>query len=342
MVRVQDVAAAARVSVGTVSNVLNHPEKVATETVDRVQRAIDELGFVRNDAARQLRNGLSLSVGLIVPDLRNPFFAEVARGADRRAREHGLALMITNSDEDAGRELEHTRLFEQQRVSGVLASPVADQLGHLSQIRSRGIPVVLVDRVSDDGSLPAVAVDDVEGGRLAAAHLIGQGRRRLAFVGGAITVRQIADRLAGAQQAVLAAPEATMEVIGTDDLTVMAGRDVGAGLSARPPERRPDAIFAANDLLALGLLQALVMDGSISVPGDIAIVGYDDIDFSRSAVVSLSSIRQPAAEMGATAIDLLLEQRSQRAPRGVLYRPELVVRDSSRPSAAPGQASRSE
>lgn len=154
--------------------------------------------------------------------------------------------------------------------------------------------------------------------------------------------RQIADRLAGAQQAVLAAPEATMEVIGTDDLTVMAGRDVGAGLSARPPERRPDAIFAANDLLALGLLQALVMDGSISVPGDIAIVGYDDIDFSRSAVVSLSSIRQPAAEMGATAIDLLLEQRSQRAPRGVLYRPELVVRDSSRPSAAPGQASRSE
>lgn len=329
-VSVKDVAAAAGVSVGTVSNVLNRPDRVSPETVQRVTAAIDELGFVRNDAARQLRAGRSRSIGLVVLDVRNPFFTEVARGAEERAGAHGLSVLLANSDEKQEREATYLDLFEEQRVFGVLVTPVAENLPRLVRMRDRGIPTVLVDRESHDASFASVAVDDVEGGRLAAEHLLAIGRRRIAFVGGPIAIRQVADRLAGAQAAI-AARGGELEFIGTDALTVDEGRRAGSLILAREASRRPDAIFAANDLLALGILQSLVMTGDVRVPDDVALIGYDDIDFSAAAVIPLSSIRQPAALIGSTAIDLLLELQSEPArPREhIVFRPELVVRSST-------------
>ena len=283
-VSVRDVAAAASVSVGTVSNVLNRPEKVAPDTVARVMAAIDELGFVRNDAARQLRAGRSRSIGLVVLDVRNPFFTDVARGAEDRAAEDNMTILLGNSDENGDRERAYLDLFEEQRVHGVLISPLGDDETRLQRLRGRDTPVVLVDRVSEDRNLSSVSVDDVVGGELAVRHLIETGRRRIAFVGGPMGIRQVADRLAGARRAVEAEPDATLEVIETESLTVLEGRAAGEAIRERAAGERPDAVFAANDLLAMGVLQALNMLGSVRVPDDVALIGYDDIDFASTAV----------------------------------------------------------
>ena len=332
-VSVRDVAAAASVSVGTVSNVLNRPEKVAPDTVARVMAAIDELGFVRNDAARQLRAGRSRSIGLVVLDVRNPFFTEVARGAEDRAAEDSMTILLGNSDENVDRERAYLDLFEEQRVHGVLISPLGDDETRLQRLRGRDTPVVLVDRVSEDRTLSSVSVDDVVGGELAVRHLLETGRRRIAFVGGPMGIRQVADRLAGARRAVEAQPEATLEVIETESLTVLEGRAAGEAIRERAAGERPDAVFAANDLLAMGVLQALNMLGSVRVPDDVALIGYDDIDFASAAVVPLSSIRQPASLIGYTAVDLLLKEAASGegfTAEQVVFQPELVVRDSTR------------
>ncbi|MGC5224714.1 LacI family DNA-binding transcriptional regulator [Micromonospora sp. DT81.3] len=334
-VSVRDVAAAASVSVGTVSNVLNRPAKVAPATVERVLHAIEQLGFVRNDAARQLRAGRSRSIGLIVLDVRNPFFTDVARGAEDRAAEEGMTVLLGNSDENASREGSYLDLFQEQRVNGVLITPVAEDITRLERLQAGGTPVVLVDRHTEDDAFCSVAVDDVEGGHLAGAHLTAIGRRRIAFVGGPPSIRQVADRLLGARRAVDATPGATLEVIEMTALTVLEGRRAGEGIVSRAPDDRPDAIFAANDLLAVGLLQALVMSGDLRVPDDIALIGYDDIDFAAATVVPLSSVRQPASLIGYTAVDLLLRELGladdgeSAQERAVLFRPELVVREST-------------
>lgn len=332
-VSIRDVAERAHVSVGTVSNVLNRADKVSSAVVERVHAAIAELGYVRNDAARQLRAGRSTTIGLVVLDVRNPFFTDVARGAEDAAAANGLSILLGNSDEDSEREATYLDLFEEQRVHGVLISPFGDIGARLTRLRSRGTPAVLVDRLSGDGTLSSVSVDDVAGGRLAAEHLLAGGRRRLAFVGGPFEIRQVSDRHEGARQAVDAVAGARLEVLETGALTVLEGRRIGEALVARDPADRPDAVFAANDLVAMGLLQALVMKGSLLVPGDILLIGFDDIDFASAAVVPLSSIRQPSQLIGETAVRILLEEAADPAlePRQVVFQPELVVRESTRP-----------
>lgn len=332
-VSVRDVARKAGVSVGTVSNVLNNPDKVADKTVSKVQQAIRSLGFVRNDAARQLRAGKSHSIGLLVLDVRNPFFTDLARGAEEAAAEHHMSILLANSDENHEREKQLLSLFEEQRVAGLLVSPVSSDIKDLVSARDRGTPIVLVDRQSKDKTLSSVAVDDVAGGFMALSHLIETGRKRIMFAGGPMSIQQIADRLKGSNKAIKSQDNAELEVFATKNLTVLEGRAVGEAILSRPASQRPDAVFAANDLLAIGIMQVLVVAKNISIPGDIALVGYDDISFASSALISLSSVRQPSALIGAQAIELLIEeteapQNSTR--RQVVFQPELVVRDSSR------------
>jgi LacI family transcriptional regulator len=325
---IRDVADRAGVSVGTVSNVLNHPEKVTAAATDRVHAAISELGFVRNDAARQLRAGRSRSIGLVVMDVRNPFFTELARGAEERAAADGLSILLGNSGERQDRENAYLDLFEQQRVLGVLIAPLVEDLPRLERLRSHGVPAVLVDRAPRGRAFPSVAVDDVMGGYLAVKHLADIGRRRVAFVGGPVNIRQVADRLLGGQRAAAEAAGMTLEVIGTNALTVEEGRQVGLLIAQRRTGERPDAVFAANDLLAIGLLQALVMAGDTRIPEELALVGYDDIDFAAAAVIPLTSIRQPAALIGSTAVDVLMRQFADDAVANehFQFQPELIVR----------------
>lgn len=328
---IRDVAAAASVSVGTVSNVLNAPERVAPATVARVHAAIERLGFVRNDAARQLRAGQSRCVGLLVLDVGNPFFTDVARSVERQAAQSNLVVLLGTSDEDPDRERAYLDTFEQQRVFGVLISPVGEDLDRLAALHGRGVPVVLVDRDGSGTPFASVSVDDVAGGRLAVHHLRDTGRTRVAYVGGPLSLRQVGDRLAGARAAAAERDGVSLDVVPTDEPTVLAGRSAGERLCAMPAEQRPDAVFCANDLLAIGMLQALI-SGGLRVPTDLALIGYDDIDFARSAGVALSSIRQPSADIGVAAVELLVAAaEGTDEPRHVVFRPELVVRASTAP-----------
>jgi len=326
---VRDVAREAGVSVGTISNVLNHPDKVSPTTVQRVTAVIERLGFVRNDAARQLRVGRSRTVGLVVLDTRNPFFTDLAHGAQDRALAGGYTVLLGGSDESSDREATLLDLFEEQRVAGLLISPVQTDLTRLWRLREAGTPVVLVDRGSADRSFSSVSVDDVEGGRVAAQHLIDIGRTRIAFLGGPMHIEQVAQRLEGAQAAVSQHAGVVLSVHPTTALTVLEGRRVGEQIAALPAAERPDAIFAANDLLAMGVIQALVMHGTLRIPEDIALVGYDDIDFTSAAVVPITSVRQPAAEIGATAIELLLGEAEGTTPKQIEFQPQLVARAST-------------
>ncbi|WP_223693456.1 LacI family DNA-binding transcriptional regulator [Leifsonia poae] len=328
---VKDVAALARVSIGTVSNVLNRPEIVSPETVERVTLAMEKLSYVRNEAARQLRVGHSHALGLITLSGGNPFFTEVTTAAEDEAATVGYSVIAGNSDEKKDRESGYLTLFEELRVRGILISPVGNVIPRLRRMRDRGIPAVLVDRMSKDMSFSSVSVDDVAGGSLAVSHLIESGRRRIAFVGGPSEIRQVSDRLLGARQAAAAHPGVTLEVITLAALTVQEGKRAGEALVERPADARPDAIFAANDLLAIGLLQALYMQGRIAIPDEIALVGYDDILFASASVVPLTSVRQPSRLIGETAVQILLEEADDPTlePRQILYQPELVVRASS-------------
>lgn len=328
---IKDVANHAGVAVGTVSNVLNYPERVASKTRDRVQASIAELGFVRNDVARQLRAGHSRTIGLVVLDIGNPFFSSLARAAEDAAAEGGNAVVLGNSGHDPKRELHYIDLFEEQRVQGVLISPVAENSKRLAALTARGTKVVLVDSPSSEGEFSSVSVDDVSGGYMATKHLLEIGRRKIAFVAGPQQFHQVTDRLSGAMRAVAEVPGATLEVLQATDLTVLAGRGVGDALTARAPELLPDGLFCANDLLALGVMQSLTMLRTLRIPEDVALVGYDDIDFAASAVVPLTSIKQPTTLIGRTAIELLTEQLEspEAGPRSVVFKPELVIRAST-------------
>ncbi|MFI9627768.1 LacI family DNA-binding transcriptional regulator [Streptomyces sp. NPDC052042] len=331
---IKDVARRAGVSVGTVSNVINRPEAVSPETRARVLATIEDLGYVRSESARQLRAGRSRLVALLVLDMGNPFFVDVARGAERAARDAGLGVMVCNSDQSPAEEAEYLGLFAEQRVCGVLVTP-ADPTGrNLDTLRRHRIPFVLVDRVAPGAGTCAVSVDDVRGGALAVGHLLFSGHRSVAYVSGPGDLHQIRDRREGALSALTDAglpPEALVE-IPCDRLDVAAGRDAGARLLGLVP--RPTAVFCANDLLALGVLQALYAAG-VRVPHDVSLVGYDDIEFAAAAAVPLTSVRRPAAVMGRMAAELLLEEADggnrTHEHRSVVLRPELVVRASSTP-----------
>ncbi|WP_308467034.1 LacI family DNA-binding transcriptional regulator [Rathayibacter soli] len=332
-VSVKDVATHAGVSLGTVSNVLNRPDRVSESTRMRVLSSISALGFVRNESARQLRAGHSTTIGFIVLDVSNPFFIDVARGAERAANAVGSSVLIANSDEQAERERTYLDLFEEQRAQGVLISPVGDVTERLRRLRARGIPAVLVDAAAPDTTFSSVQTDNIAGGRLAVEHLIATGRTDILFVGGPLGLHQIRDRFAGARSA------AESSGLGADAVrswptptpTVEAGRRAGAAIAQG--EQRPNAIFAANDLLAIGIMEAFLFGGLVRIPDEIALIGYDDIGWAASAIVSLTSVRQPSERIGETAARLLIDEGAATAPvahRQLQFAPELVVRDSTR------------
>jgi LacI family transcriptional regulator len=328
----KDVAALAGVSLGTVSNVLNQPHLVAPATQARVHAAIAKLGWVRNDSARQLRAGRSLVIGMVVMDVSNPFFTDIVRGAETHLAERGFSLYIGNSDQLLDREATLLRHFEEQRVDGIILAPIVHGGEQAALITQRGIPLVLVDRATNSGFC-GVGTDDIQGGLLAGQHLVAQGHTRLAFVGGPADLAQVSDRRRGLELAIAGRP-VTLEAVDTAATDVAAGRAAADQLAARPPGERPTAVAAANDLVAIGLLQGFVEAG-LRVPEDIAIVGYDDILFAAAAAVPLSSIRQPRHDLGVQSAALLLDEIEASANgrshshRTIKMAPELVVRRSS-------------
>ena len=342
----KDVASLAGVAVGTVSNVLNHPDLVRPLTRARVEAAMEELGFIPNGSARQLRAGRSRCLGLVVLDVTNPFFTEVARGVEDYAQAAGYAVILCNSDEAHDKERQYLRVLEEQRVRGILITPVHGRSPELRRIRDRGTPVVLLDRPGSAAQC-SVAVDDRRGGEIAVAHLLSLGHRSIALVNGPTAIRQCADRRWGAYRAVEQAgldPGQVLTEVPVPAMNPRGGAAAAEDLLGEQGEQgeqgehhKPTAVFCANDMLALGLLRGLSQAG-VSVPGDLAVVGYDDIEFAADAAVPLSSVRQPKYQLGRAAAELLLDEADRPAEhehRRIVFTPELVVRASS----GPGQAS---
>lgn len=334
-ISIKDVAAFAGVSIGTVSNVLNRPELVKAATRQRVERAIDELQFVPNGSARQLKAGQSTILGYLMLDASNPFFTDVARGVKEIASANGLSLFLCESGQSRDAEERYLRDLAELRVRGVLLTPIDAGAVRLNEVGLRDIPVVMVDQVFRGDSPPwcSVGVDDLVGGEMAVEHLIERGHSRIGFVGGPIDLPQVADRLSGANLAVTRAglDQNAIHHINTATLTAPEGRSAGERLLGMPRRRRPTAVFCANDLLAVGLLQYLTQQG-LAVPDDVAIIGYDDIDYASAAAVPLSSVAQPRHQMGQEATRLLLAEANggpKHRHRSTVLLPELVARAST-------------
>jgi LacI family transcriptional regulator len=329
-VGIRDVARAAGVSVGTVSNALNYPDQVSPKTLAKVQLTMESLGFVRNDLARQLRMGRGNAIGFVVPNIGNPFFADLAHELESAAEETGHTIVVGSSDQSAAREQRYIDLFDEQRVRGLLIVPQQGLTPRLSRLRLGGTPVVLFDSNIDSDDVCTVGLDGTAGGYVAVRHLVDTGRRRLVVAGGPLS--QIGDRVSGAARAAQETPGITLSIIETDDLTVENGRHVAERILAIPDEDRPDAVFAANDLLAIGIIQTLALDRRISVPHDIAVVGYDDIDFAASTIVPLTTIRQPRESLARLALGMLEEEVAggdAHVHGRHLVQPELILRAST-------------
>lgn len=280
-----------------------------------------------------MRAGRTNSIAYVCLDAANPFFTDVARGVEDAAARNDTAVYLCDSGNDAAREDRYLDRLEQQRLRGVLVTPVNPNSERLRQLPRRGTPVVLVDRGAAQDGLCSVSVDDVYGGELAVSHLVDRGHEGLAYVGGPLAIGQVADRLAGARRALENAGHdlAKLVVVETAAPTISDGRDAATRIVGLRASQRPSGVFCANDLLALGLLQQILHLG-LRVPEDIAIVGYDDIEFAGAAAVPLTSVRQPRHRLGLTAGHMLLEETSGdegHEHRQIEFTPELFVRAST-------------
>lgn len=328
-VHIRDVARAAGVSVGTVSNVLNGRASVNEGLSRRVNDAIAELGYVPSDTARLLSTGNSRSIGLLVRSSYNSFFDALAVAAEDQADARGYTLLLGGSSQRPDRERKYLDLFESQRLRGALIAPIAGVTERIQRLKERGMAVVLLGEKGWDGVYCGVQADTELGGRLAATHLIEQGRRRIFIVGGPPDTVQ--DRLDGAAAAISEHPGVSMTYLPTDDLTINDGRQAAARILDLSRTDRPDGIFAVNDFVAIGVQHELAKYG-VSIPRDVSIVGHDDIEFAAAALVPLSSVRQPLPAMAAAAVELCLNEVNEGADHQHvtrLFEPTLVERDSS-------------
>ncbi|RNL82482.1 LacI family transcriptional regulator [Halostreptopolyspora alba] len=334
---INEVAAHAGVSAATVSNVLNRPERVAEGTRRRVEGAIAELDYVRNSSGSNLRSGRSDSIGLVVHDVTNPFFTEVARGVQDAAADEGRAVVLLNSDEQAAWQSRSLRLLAEQRAAGAVVMPIDDDMADLLWLRKRDTPWVVLDRgdVGEDLGC-SVTVDNHAGGLAAGRHLIGLGHDRVTFVSGPLGIEQCARRLDGLRAACEEGgldPDRAVRVVEAAQLNPRSGEQAVEEILAGGPRRRPQAAFCANDQLALGVLKGLGERG-LRVPGDLSVVGYDDVDVAGLVHPGLTTVAQPKYELGRAAMRLLhseLADADHRHQR-LRFEPELVVRGSTAPA----------
>lgn len=327
-VNLRDVAAQAKVSVGTVSNVLNRPQAVAPATLERVQKVIAELGFVPNGFARNLRAGNSRTLGLVVPDVANPFFTEIARGVEDVANKHDFAVFLCNSDESASKEKKYIDVLIHQQVRGILITPADKKPAHLEVLRDRGIAVVLLDRETKSRTQCSVSVDDIRGGEIAIEYLASLGHKRIAWVCGPESIPQVADRSAGVAQAAKNV-KASVTTLRVPLMNTIKGEEAVKDILAL--DELPTAIFCANDLVALGVIRGLLQQG-IRIPEQISIIGYDDIAFAPSAAIPLTSIAQPAYQLGVAAAELIISECQDgdtHAHQQIRFQPKLVIRAST-------------
>ena len=331
MASLQEVAQRAGVSTATVSRVLNKSDKVVPATRAAVERALRELGYRPNRVARRLRmkDGRAHLVGLIIPDIQNPFYAEIARGVEDAAYANEYALLLCNSDESAEKERFYLDVMRAESVDGLVLPPFDEaDAAVIAAVRS-GLPVVCVDRSLADVKTDLVEVDNFQGALAAVNHLLDKGHRRIALIEGRARVSTSRERRRGYLAALAArGMPVRKELIRSGDFKQESGRVLAEELmQLREP---PTALFVCNNLMTVGALAGLHQRG-LRVPKDVALVGFDDIPWAEALDPPPTVVRQPAYEVGRRAMDLLLRRISEptRPPVTLRLLPELVVRRST-------------
>ena len=329
MTTIRDVARRAGVSATTVSHVLNATRKVDAVTAARVHAAVAELGFRPNALARSMRRGRTHTVGVVLPDIANPFFGDLGRWLEDALFEAGYSAIICNSDGDERKESRYLDVLLSKKVDGLLliaASQPSDQLRHLVD---GGPPTVVVDRELPELPVSQVMVANHDGGRMAGRHLVELGHRDFGVIAGPGGLGTSAKRLDGFRAALDdAGPRVRHTHVERGDFRAAGGRTAMEALLARRP--LPTAVFAENDLMALGAISAAHAAG-LAIPADLSVVGFDGIAFGADVTPPLTTVAQPTAELAATAVRLLLDQLHDAGapPRQVQLPVSLVVRGTS-------------
>lgn len=324
------VAREAHVSLMTVSRVINDKEGVSPATRERVQAVIEQLGYRPSDIARGLVTKRTGTLGLVMPDVANLFFAEVARGAEHVAYDAGYNIFLCNTGEDIQRELEMLQSLEEKRVDGIVLCSSRLEEAVLEEAVASHPAVVLLSRKIESNDVGSVVINDLVGGRMATEHLLQAGHRAIGFLAGP-PISESGRARAESYRATLTTAGVTFNPDWTCHCipTVVGGRERARELLTANPELT--ALFCHNDLIAIGALQACA-DLGRAVPADVAVVGYDDIPMAALVSPSLTTCRVPRYEMGAQAMQLLLAKISGCADeecKEIVFQPELVIRDSA-------------
>ena len=324
---IRDVARAADVSVATVSRTLNGIDKVAGLTRDRVLRIVDELDYVPHSGARALSTRRTDTIGVLLPDLHGEYFSELIRGIDVAARARGLHLLLSSSHGDPAEAAAALRAMRSRVDSIIVMLP--DTSEELVHSRKGSVPMVFLGRGAQHDH-PSFEIDNFAGAFAITRHLLDSGRRRIAFVAGPADNFEARERLRGYRAAIEAAGGSERVVAG--DFSEQSGRAAAGELVAAAP---PDAIFCANDMMAIGCLVAL-RDSGVRVPEDIALAGFDDIPIARYVSPALTTAAVPIAEIGRRALECCVDLIAGRSTdRRHLFQPVLAVRSSTRPIDQP-------
>jgi LacI family transcriptional regulator len=335
----EDIAQRSGVSVSTVSRVLNNvadQSRISSRTQQLVLRAAKELRYRPNQLARGLRLKKTSTIGLIVPDISNPFFAYVTRSIQREAHCHGYSLVVCDTDENLDLEIEHVNLLVDKGVDGLIVLPVGQKSEHLLRLRKEKIPFVLVDRHFDDLAASSVLVDNYRGAFEVVEHLIQMGHSRIGIIQGLPGTYTSKGRLKGYQDA-LKANGITFEnelIVGSSfrEETGYAGMKYLMNLS-----NPPTAVFATGDLLALGALKA-IEEERWRIPEDVSLVAFDEIDFNPYLKCPLTTVAQPKESMGELAVKLLLDDikiKGKKETKQIVLNPRLILGRSVKPLKNP-------
>ncbi|KOG42391.1 LacI family DNA-binding transcriptional regulator [Streptomyces resistomycificus] len=333
MASIKDVAAEAGVSVATVSRVLNDHPSVSADARTRVLSAVETLGYRPNAVARSLRTDQTHTLGLVISDVMNPYFTELARSVEEAARALGYSVIIGNADERPDLQDHHVRNLLDRRIDGLLVSPTDGGSPLMLDAARGGTPMVFVDRWIPGVDVPVVRADGLEAVRDLVAHLHGLGHRRLAIIAGPAATTTGQERVAAFREALGAYGLDLPDVyIGQGDFQADSGRRVTEGFLALPEP--PEVVFAADNLMALGALDAIRARG-LRVPDDIALAAFDDIRWFVHTDPPITAIAQPTGELGRAAVRALVDRIEGRPPESVTLPARLVVRRSCGEPAPP-------
>ena len=330
MASIKDVALKANVSTTTVSHVVNSTRFVSDKVRHEVELAIRELNYVPSAVARSLKSNSTKTIGMLIPNCSNPYFAEIVRSVEDHCFGAGYALILCNTDDDPHRQAAYLQVISEKRIDGTIIISTGEDKDLLRLLKGLTIPTVLLDREIEEVNCDLVETAHVQGAWMATEHLIGLGHRRIACLAGPTNLNSSAQRIEGWRSA-LAKSGLTAEashLLWQSDFSSQGGFTTMQAILQAP--KVPTAVFVCNDLMCIGAMSAAHQAG-VRVPQDISLIGFDDIELARFASPALSTIAQPKHRIGVTAVDMLLEriQGGRVEARQVILQPELIIRNST-------------